>query len=65
MPKCYNEIYRKGEAYNIGGRIARYWGSDVDMAHGQRRNLVFFDVETDECIEVPPCDRWKIRSLAR
>lgn len=65
MPKSFNEIYHKGEAYNIDGRIARYWGTDVDMSHGQRRNLVFFDVETDQCIEVHPSDRRKIRPLSR
>ena len=63
MPKCYNEIYNKGEAYLVDGRIARYWGTDLDKLPGQRRMLVFFDVKTDACIEVDPRQLRRIRRL--
>lgn len=64
MPKCYNEIYNKGEAYLVDGRMARYWGVDI-TSHAQRRTLVFFDVKTDDCIEVDPRQHRRIRSLGK
>ena len=47
----YNKKFTAGCLYDVYGRKARYWGADSNNNH--RRILIFFEVRTGCCIEVP------------
>lgn len=57
----YNKLFSAGSLYDVYGRKARYWGADSN--NNQRRILVFFEIRTGRCIEVPSNEIEKITKL--
>lgn len=57
----YDKKFSSGNVYDVNGRKARYWGTDSNQ--NQRRILVFFDIKTDECLQVSTLDADKIQRL--